>query len=197
MTEADKVSELHQEVKNNLLNEDLEKVKNWQKDAYHKQIMGGFKETKEAEDGFRKAQKPWAKKMKEVPSGWLCRWGMGGQLSSAGPSGQRERVYRRGGPCRAQLRGVHRGRQCRGAYTHTWLGTAPRYLELGLYPFCLIGTCSHCPRQVGGLDERLICSCFTSRSCASPSPIPAARGSKEGLPSGLQRGEVGHDPGDE
>jgi hypothetical protein len=67
MTEADKVSELHQEVKNNLLNEDLEKVKNWQKDAYHKQIMGGFKETKEAEDGFRKAQKPWAKKMKEVP----------------------------------------------------------------------------------------------------------------------------------
>jgi len=66
MTEADKVSELHQEMKNNLLIEDLEKVKNWQKDAYHKQIMGGFKETKEAEDGFRKAQKPWAKKMKEL-----------------------------------------------------------------------------------------------------------------------------------
>lgn len=75
MTEADKVSELHQEVKNNLLNEDLEKVKNWQKDAYHKQIMGGFKETKEAEDGFRKAQKPWAKKMKEVLSGCCHGWG--------------------------------------------------------------------------------------------------------------------------
>uniref|UniRef100_A0A673JA27 Protein kinase C and casein kinase substrate in neurons 1b n=1 Tax=Sinocyclocheilus rhinocerous TaxID=307959 RepID=A0A673JA27_9TELE len=66
MTEAEKVSELHQEVKNNLLNEDLEKVKNWQKEAYHKQMMGGFKETKEAEEGFRKAQKPWAKKLKEV-----------------------------------------------------------------------------------------------------------------------------------
>ncbi|XP_031824487.1 protein kinase C and casein kinase substrate in neurons protein 1 [Sarcophilus harrisii] len=66
MTEADKVSELHQDVKNSLVNDDLEKVKNWQKDAYHKQIMGGFKETKEAEDGFRKAQKPWAKKMKEL-----------------------------------------------------------------------------------------------------------------------------------
>uniref|UniRef100_A0A8D0G6E7 Protein kinase C and casein kinase substrate in neurons protein 1 n=1 Tax=Sphenodon punctatus TaxID=8508 RepID=A0A8D0G6E7_SPHPU len=66
MTEADKVSELHQEVKNSLLNDDFEKVKNWQKDAYHKQIMGGFKEAKEAEDGFRKAQKPWAKKMKEL-----------------------------------------------------------------------------------------------------------------------------------
>ncbi|XP_051780617.1 protein kinase C and casein kinase substrate in neurons protein 1 [Erpetoichthys calabaricus] len=66
MTEADKVSELHQEVKNGLLTDDLEKVKNWQKDAYHKQMMGGFKETKEAEDGFRKAQKPWAKKLKEM-----------------------------------------------------------------------------------------------------------------------------------
>ncbi|MBN3319767.1 PACN1 protein, partial [Atractosteus spatula] len=66
MTEADKVSELHQDVKNGLLSEDLEKVKNWQKDSYHKQIMGGFKETKEAEDGFRKAQKPWAKKLKEL-----------------------------------------------------------------------------------------------------------------------------------
>ncbi|XP_041084405.1 protein kinase C and casein kinase substrate in neurons protein 1-like [Polyodon spathula] len=66
MTEADKVSELHQEVKNGLLSEDFEKIKNWQKDSYHKQMMGGFKETKEAEDGFRKAQKPWAKKLKEV-----------------------------------------------------------------------------------------------------------------------------------
>ena len=66
MTEAEKVSELHQDVKNGLLNNDFEKVKNWQKDSYHKQMMGGFKETKEAEEGFKKAQKPWAKKLKEV-----------------------------------------------------------------------------------------------------------------------------------
>ncbi|XP_053319261.1 protein kinase C and casein kinase substrate in neurons protein 2 isoform X2 [Spea bombifrons] len=66
MTEAEKVSELHLEVKNALMNEDFEKIKNWQKEAFHKQMMGGFKETKEAEDGFRKAQKPWAKKLKEV-----------------------------------------------------------------------------------------------------------------------------------
>ncbi|KAL4623801.1 protein kinase C and casein kinase substrate in neurons protein 1 isoform X3 [Arapaima gigas] len=66
MTEADKISELHQEVKNHLLNEDMEKVRNWQKDAYHKQMMGSFKETKEAEEGFKKAQKPWAKKLKEM-----------------------------------------------------------------------------------------------------------------------------------
>ncbi|XP_069759711.1 protein kinase C and casein kinase substrate in neurons protein 2-like isoform X2 [Narcine bancroftii] len=66
MTEAEKVSELHLEVKSTLMNEDFEKIKNWQKEAYHKQMMAGFKETKEADDGFRKAQKPWAKKLKEV-----------------------------------------------------------------------------------------------------------------------------------
>uniref|UniRef100_A0A665THT6 Protein kinase C and casein kinase substrate in neurons 1b n=1 Tax=Echeneis naucrates TaxID=173247 RepID=A0A665THT6_ECHNA len=66
MTEAEKVSERHQDVKNNLINDDFEKVKNWQKDSYHKQMMGGFKETKEAEEGFKKAQKPWAKKLKEL-----------------------------------------------------------------------------------------------------------------------------------
>ncbi|KAM9823613.1 protein kinase C and casein kinase substrate in neurons protein 2 isoform 2-T2 [Neosynchiropus ocellatus] len=65
-TEAEKVSELHMEVKAALMGEDYEKLKNWQKDLYHKQMIGGFKETKEAEDGFRKAQKPWAKKLKEV-----------------------------------------------------------------------------------------------------------------------------------
>ncbi|KAM4613531.1 protein kinase C and casein kinase substrate in neurons protein 1 isoform 2-T2 [Polymixia lowei] len=66
MTEAEKVSDLHQEVRNSLINDDFEKVKNWQKDSYHKQMMGGFKETKEAEEGFKKAQKPWAKKLKEL-----------------------------------------------------------------------------------------------------------------------------------
>lgn len=65
-TEAEKVSELHMEVKAALMGEDYEKLKNWQREAYHKQMIGGFKETKEADDGFRKAQKPWAKKLKEV-----------------------------------------------------------------------------------------------------------------------------------
>ncbi|XP_029350975.1 protein kinase C and casein kinase substrate in neurons protein 2 isoform X4 [Echeneis naucrates] len=65
-TEAEKVSELHMEVKSALMGEDYEKLKNWQRDSYHKQMIGGFKETKEADDGFRKAQKPWAKKLKEV-----------------------------------------------------------------------------------------------------------------------------------
>ncbi|KAL0962995.1 hypothetical protein UPYG_G00348150 [Umbra pygmaea] len=65
-TEAEKVSELHMEVKAALMAEDYEKLKVWQRDSFHKQMIGGFKETKEAEDGFRKAQKPWAKKLKEM-----------------------------------------------------------------------------------------------------------------------------------
>ncbi|MEE6492966.1 hypothetical protein FKM82_016685 [Ascaphus truei] len=66
LTEAEKVGDLHQDVRNRLVSDDMEKVRNWQKEAYHKQMMGGFKESREAEEGFRKAQKPWAKKIKEV-----------------------------------------------------------------------------------------------------------------------------------
>ncbi|KFO94799.1 Protein kinase C and casein kinase substrate in neurons protein 1 [Buceros rhinoceros silvestris] len=62
MTEADKVSELPQEAKHRLGEPDDVSLQA----EGHKQIMGGFKEAKEADDGFRKAQKPWAKKLKEL-----------------------------------------------------------------------------------------------------------------------------------
>lgn len=68
MNAADKLSEIHMELKEKLIVEDSEKIRNWQKDAYHKQIIGGFKETKEADEGFRKAQKTWVRKLKEVES---------------------------------------------------------------------------------------------------------------------------------
>ncbi|MGH0159738.1 UNVERIFIED_CONTAM: hypothetical protein FKN15_037678 [Acipenser sinensis] len=66
MNAADRLSDIHMELKCRLAVEDSEKVHNWQKDAYHKQMIGGFKETREAEDSFRKAQKPWVKKLRDV-----------------------------------------------------------------------------------------------------------------------------------
>ncbi|XP_072321115.1 protein kinase C and casein kinase substrate in neurons protein 3 [Eucyclogobius newberryi] len=66
MAAAERLSELHLELKERLVVEDAERVRLWQKDSYHKQLMGGFKETKDAQDGFHKAQKPWVRKLREV-----------------------------------------------------------------------------------------------------------------------------------
>ncbi|CAI9607045.1 unnamed protein product [Staurois parvus] len=66
LTAADALSEIHTELRNQLWDEDGGKVRDWQKEAFHKQMIGGFRETKEAEDGFSKAQKPWVKKLKDV-----------------------------------------------------------------------------------------------------------------------------------
>ncbi|XP_019722861.1 protein kinase C and casein kinase substrate in neurons protein 3 isoform X1 [Hippocampus comes] len=68
MQAADRLSELHQELRDRLAAEDNEKIRNWQKEAFHKQMIGSFRETKEADDGFRKAQKPWVRKLKELDS---------------------------------------------------------------------------------------------------------------------------------
>ncbi|XP_075693991.1 protein kinase C and casein kinase substrate in neurons protein 3 isoform X2 [Rhinoderma darwinii] len=66
LTAADALSEIHTELRNQLWDEDSGKVRDWQKEAYHKQMIGGFRETKESEEGFSKAQKPWVKKLKDV-----------------------------------------------------------------------------------------------------------------------------------
>jgi len=65
LVEADRRCELHLRVKDNLLNEVVNSIKNWQKDNYHKQMMQ-LKEKKEMEEQFKKAQKPWAKLLEKV-----------------------------------------------------------------------------------------------------------------------------------
>lgn len=68
MNAADQLSEIHMELRERLVMEDSEKIRIWQKEAFHKQMIGGLRETKEADEGFRKAQKPWVRKFKDVES---------------------------------------------------------------------------------------------------------------------------------
>lgn len=52
--EADRVSNLHAGVRDQLTNDVYLKVKQWQKETYTKQKLGGLKQHKEMDDGFTK-----------------------------------------------------------------------------------------------------------------------------------------------
>ncbi|XP_061175733.1 protein kinase C and casein kinase substrate in neurons protein 1-like isoform X4 [Saccostrea echinata] len=65
LQEADSLADLHNVVSENLMTKDYASIKLWQKENYHKSMMH-FKETKELEEGFKKAQKPWEKKYTKV-----------------------------------------------------------------------------------------------------------------------------------
>ncbi|KAK3103052.1 hypothetical protein FSP39_016086 [Pinctada imbricata] len=65
LCEADNVADLHNLIAENLMTNVYTSIKQWQKENYHKSMMH-FKETKEMEDGFKKAQKPWEKKYTKV-----------------------------------------------------------------------------------------------------------------------------------
>ncbi|KAG9470585.1 protein kinase C and casein kinase substrate in neurons protein 1-like [Eleutherodactylus coqui] len=66
MTATERLSELHVQIQKNLMTDDSDKIRNWQKETFHRKIFGGFKESTEIENGFHKAQKPWTKKLKKV-----------------------------------------------------------------------------------------------------------------------------------
>ncbi|XP_055299778.1 protein kinase C and casein kinase substrate in neurons protein 2 isoform X2 [Sitodiplosis mosellana] len=65
LTEAERVSDVHLKVKENLCIGEIQQIKTWQKDNYHKNMLQ-IKERKEMEDLFKKAQKPWAKHLAKV-----------------------------------------------------------------------------------------------------------------------------------
>ena len=65
LKEAEGVGNYHLSIKDQL-HVEMENIKNWKKQNYHKQMLGGLKEAKELDKDFEKAQKPWAKLLKKV-----------------------------------------------------------------------------------------------------------------------------------
>ena len=63
-SEADKLAEIHNELQIRLVNQVHGNVQKWKSANYHKSLLS-WKETKTAEEGFSKAQKPWAKRQDE------------------------------------------------------------------------------------------------------------------------------------
>ncbi|XP_072392296.1 protein kinase C and casein kinase substrate in neurons protein 1 isoform X2 [Diabrotica undecimpunctata] len=65
LVEADRRCDLHSRIRDSLTNDVINKVKQWQKDNYHKSMMN-IKEKKDMDDNFKKAQKPWTKLLQKV-----------------------------------------------------------------------------------------------------------------------------------
>ncbi|KAH9407329.1 Protein kinase C and casein kinase substrate [Tyrophagus putrescentiae] len=63
--EAEKRCVLHNNIRDSLLQDVVPKIKNWQKDNFHKTMIQ-LKEKKEFDDAFKKAQKPWSKCLAKV-----------------------------------------------------------------------------------------------------------------------------------
>ncbi|GAV02473.1 hypothetical protein RvY_13035 [Ramazzottius varieornatus] len=66
LCEADQMALLHVRMKERMDFEVAHIVKQWQKDNFHKTLIRDFKEKKEMDDAFKKAQKPWEKRLREV-----------------------------------------------------------------------------------------------------------------------------------
>lgn len=66
LIESEQVSDLHISVKENLMNQVHGNLKNWQKENYHKSMMGQLKEKRDSEEMFKKAQKQWSKLYERV-----------------------------------------------------------------------------------------------------------------------------------
>lgn len=62
--EADQLAEIHNELQIRLVNQVHGNLQKWKSSNYHKSLLS-WKETKNAEDGFSKAQKPWTKRHEE------------------------------------------------------------------------------------------------------------------------------------
>ena len=67
LAEAEGIADLHAERSSRLVSECCAGVASYKRDHFHKSVLH-FKECKAAEDGFERAQKPWAKRLAKVKS---------------------------------------------------------------------------------------------------------------------------------
>lgn len=67
LNSAERLGDIHAEHKEKITNDILPQIVQWKKDHYHKSMLS-WRETKTAEDGFERAQKPWAKRLGKVRS---------------------------------------------------------------------------------------------------------------------------------
>ncbi|KAL5501953.1 hypothetical protein EMCRGX_G008638 [Ephydatia muelleri] len=65
LREATRLAEVHVEVHRKIQDELVESMNSWRAEHYHRSIVN-FKEIKKAEDGFLKAQKPWATRLQKT-----------------------------------------------------------------------------------------------------------------------------------
>uniref|UniRef100_A0A8C4Y7N5 Uncharacterized protein n=1 Tax=Gopherus evgoodei TaxID=1825980 RepID=A0A8C4Y7N5_9SAUR len=63
---TERLSRLHRDTQRALVAEELARLRGWQRDNYHRKLLGGFREARELESGFRRAQKPWARRLRKV-----------------------------------------------------------------------------------------------------------------------------------
>ncbi|ESN92589.1 hypothetical protein HELRODRAFT_156082 [Helobdella robusta] len=67
LEESDKLASVHLTIRERLNNEISINIKDWRNENYKKQMMvGGCKEAKSFEEDFKRAQKPWSKKLSKV-----------------------------------------------------------------------------------------------------------------------------------
>lgn len=65
LKEAVKLADIHVEIHRKIQDEIIESIQSWKSQNYHKSLMH-LKETKKADDGFARAQKPWAKRLQKT-----------------------------------------------------------------------------------------------------------------------------------